>query len=150
MFQIVNDAGVTVRGINAEDRIVAIIFAPGNVLAGQSRSFLSGSFCGKDYANFDAYLDVGGGVDNSDVDSSKLYTQPEEVAYAYEELLKVSPNFTIAASFGNVHGVYKPGNVKLTPKILLNSQNYIEDKYKTGKKPGEPVSLLTSGAIKGS
>lgn len=75
------------------------------------------------------------GVDNSDVDSSKLYTQPEEVAYAYEELLKVSPNFTIAASFGNVHGVYKPGNVKLTPKILLNSQNYIEDKYKTGKKP---------------
>lgn len=75
------------------------------------------------------------GVDNSDVDSSKLYTQPEEVAYAYEELLKVSPNFTIAASFGNVHGVYKPGNVKLTPKILLNSQNYIEEKYNTDKKP---------------
>jgi len=75
------------------------------------------------------------GVDNSDVDSSKLYTQPEEVAFAYEELLKVSPNFTIAASFGNVHGVYKPGNVKLTPKILLNSQNYIEDKYQTDKKP---------------
>ena len=58
------------------------------------------------------------GVDNSDVDSSKLYTQPDEVAYAYEELMKVSPRFTIAASFGNVHGVYKPGNVKLTPKIL--------------------------------
>lgn len=56
------------------------------------------------------------GVDNSDVDSSKLYTQPEEVAYAYEELMKVSPQFTIAAAFGNVHGVYKPGNVKLTPK----------------------------------
>jgi len=69
------------------------------------------------------------GVDNSDVDESKLYTQPEEVAYAYEELLKVSPNFTIAASFGNVHGVYKPGNVKLTPKILDNSQKYISEKY---------------------
>ncbi len=75
------------------------------------------------------------GVDNSDVDESKLYTQPEEVAYAYEELLKVSPNFTIAASFGNVHGVYKPGNVKLTPKILDNSQAYIEEKYNTSKKP---------------
>ncbi|MDB4171162.1 class II fructose-bisphosphate aldolase [Polaribacter sp.] len=69
------------------------------------------------------------GVDNSDVDVSKLYTQPEEVAYAYEELLKVSPQFTIAAAFGNVHGVYKPGNVKLTPKILKNSQEYISKKY---------------------
>ncbi|MDC9721895.1 MAG: class II fructose-bisphosphate aldolase [Urechidicola sp.] len=69
------------------------------------------------------------GVDNSDVDVSKLYTQPEEVAYAYEELLKVSPQFTIAAAFGNVHGVYKPGNVKLTPKILLNSQDYISKNY---------------------
>ena len=66
---------------------------------------------------------------NSDVDDSKLYTQPEEVAYAYEELSKVSPRFTIAAAFGNVHGVYKPGNVKLTPKILLNSQEYISKKY---------------------
>lgn len=75
------------------------------------------------------------GVDNSGVESSKLYTQPEEVAYAYEELMKVSPNFTIAASFGNVHGVYKPGNVKLTPKILDNSQKYIEQKLNTGKKP---------------
>jgi len=75
------------------------------------------------------------GVDNSDVDSSKLYTQPEEVCYAYEELLKVSPNFTIAASFGNVHGVYKPGNVKLTPKILDNSQKYIQEKLGTGEKP---------------
>ena len=62
------------------------------------------------------------GVDNTDVDSSKLYTQPEEVAYAYEELMKVSQRFTIAAAFGNVHGVYKPGNVKLTPKILKNSR----------------------------
>jgi len=70
------------------------------------------------------------GVDNSDVDDSKLYTQPEEVAYAYEELSKVSPRFTIAAAFGNVHGVYKPGNVKLTPKILLNSQTYVTERYK--------------------
>ena len=69
------------------------------------------------------------GVDNTDVDSSKLYTQPEEVAYAYEELSKVSDQFTIAAAFGNVHGVYKPGNVKLTPKILKNSQKHISDKY---------------------
>ncbi|MEC3907117.1 class II fructose-bisphosphate aldolase [Tamlana sp. 2201CG12-4] len=69
------------------------------------------------------------GVDNTDVDDSKLYTQPEEVAYAYEELSKVSPQFTIAAAFGNVHGVYKPGNVKLTPKILKNSQEYISEKY---------------------
>lgn len=69
------------------------------------------------------------GVDNTDVDDSKLYTQPEEVAYAYEELLKVSPRFTVAAAFGNVHGVYKPGNVKLTPKILKNSQEYISEKY---------------------
>ena len=69
------------------------------------------------------------GVDNTDVDDSKLYTQPEEVAYAYEELIKVSPQFTIAAAFGNVHGVYKPGNVKLTPKILKNSQDYVSQKF---------------------
>jgi len=69
------------------------------------------------------------GVDNSDVDASKLYTQPEEVAYAYEELSKVSDQFTIAAAFGNVHGVYRPGNVKLTPKILKNSQDHITQKY---------------------
>ena len=72
------------------------------------------------------------GVDNTGVDDSKLYTQPEEVAYAYEELSKVSHRFTIAAAFGNVHGVYKPGNVKLTPKILRNSQEYITEKYKVG------------------
>jgi fructose-bisphosphate aldolase class II len=72
------------------------------------------------------------GVDNSDVDDSKLYTQPEEVAYAYEELSKVSPRFTIAAAFGNVHGVYKPGNVKLTPKILRNSQEYLSAKHGVG------------------
>jgi fructose-bisphosphate aldolase, class II len=75
------------------------------------------------------------GVDNSDVDSSKLYTQPSEVAYAYEELLKISPNFTIAAAFGNVHGVYKPGNVSLQPVILKNSQDYIKEKYNTGSLP---------------
>jgi len=83
------------------------------------------------------------GVDNSDVDSSKLYTQPEEVCYAYEELLKVSPNFTIAASFGNVHGVYKPGNVKLTPKILDNSQKYIVKKL--GLKETLPVDFVFHG-----
>ena len=75
------------------------------------------------------------GVDNSDVDNALLYTQPEEVAFAYEELLKVSPNFTIAASFGNVHGVYKPGNVVLKPSILDASQKYIQEKYNTGEKP---------------
>ncbi len=75
------------------------------------------------------------GVDNTNVDNALLYTQPEEVAYAYEELSKISPNFTIAASFGNVHGVYKPGNVVLTPKILDNSQKYIEEKLNTAKKP---------------
>ena len=75
------------------------------------------------------------GVDNTDIDNSLLYTQPEEVAYAYEELMKVSPRFTIAASFGNVHGVYKPGNVTLTPKILDNSQKYIEEKFNTQPKP---------------
>ena len=72
------------------------------------------------------------GVDNTDVDDSKLYTQPEEVAYAFEELSKVSDKFTVAAAFGNVHGVYKPGNVKLTPKILKNSQEYITEKYNVG------------------
>ena len=75
------------------------------------------------------------GVDNTGVDSSKLYTQPEEVAQMYEALKKISPNFTIAASFGNVHGVYKPGNVKLEPKILLNSQLFIEQKFGTAPKP---------------
>ena len=75
------------------------------------------------------------GIDNTGIDSSRLYTQPEEVAYAYENLLKISKNFTIAAAFGNVHGVYKPGNVKLTPKILNNSQKYIQEKYKTGVNP---------------
>lgn len=86
------------------------------------------------------------GVDNTGVDNSLLYTQPEEVAYAYEELKKVSDRFTIAASFGNVHGVYKPGNVKLTPKILKNSQEYIQEKYKTGPNPVDFVFHGGSGS----
>ncbi|MGY3859026.1 class II fructose-bisphosphate aldolase [Aeromonas intestinalis] len=69
------------------------------------------------------------GVDNSHMDQSALYTQPEDVAYAYERLSKISPRFTIAASFGNVHGVYKPGNVKLTPSILDASQKYVSEKF---------------------
>lgn len=75
------------------------------------------------------------GVDNTDIDSSRLYTQPEEVAYAYEELNKISDQFTIAAAFGNVHGVYKPGNVELRPIILKNSQDYIQKKFGTGHNP---------------
>ncbi len=75
------------------------------------------------------------GVDNSSIDNSKLYTQPEEVNQAYEELLSVSPRFTIAAAFGNVHGVYKPGNVKLEPVILHNSQEYIQKKHNTEPNP---------------
>lgn len=75
------------------------------------------------------------GVDNTGVDNSMLYTQPEEVAYAYEKLKEVSDNFTIAAAFGNVHGVYKPGNVKLTPIILKNSQDHIQEKHSLGHNP---------------
>lgn len=86
------------------------------------------------------------GVDNSGVDSSKLYTQPEEVAFAYEELMKVSPRFTIAAAFGNVHGVYKPGNVVLRPIILKNSQDYIQSKFHTGVNPVDFVFHGGSGS----
>lgn len=75
------------------------------------------------------------GVDNSGVDNSLLYTQPEDVAYTYEKLKAVSDNFTIAAAFGNVHGVYKPGNVVLTPKILDNSQKFVQEKFGTAEKP---------------
>jgi fructose-bisphosphate aldolase class II len=101
------------------------------------------------------------GVDNSGIESSRLYTQPEHVALAFEELSKVSDHFTIAASFGNVHGVYKPGNVKLEPIILHNSQVYIQDHYKTGPNPvnfvfhggsgSEPEKIkeaLTYGVVK--
>jgi fructose-bisphosphate aldolase class II len=86
------------------------------------------------------------GVDNTGVDSSKLYTQPEEVAYAYEELMKVSPRFTIAAAFGNVHGVYKPGNVVLRPIILKNSQDYIQSRFNTGYNPVDFVFHGGSGS----
>ena len=86
------------------------------------------------------------GVDNTDVDVSKLYTQPEEVAYAYEELMKVSDQFTIAAAFGNVHGVYRPGNVKLTPKILKNSQEHVQEKYGTSSNPIDFVFHGGSGS----
>ena len=75
------------------------------------------------------------GVDNTDVDSSRLYTQPEEVAYAYEQLMEVSDQFTVAAAFGNVHGVYKPGNVELRPIILKNSQDHIQQKFNTKANP---------------
>jgi len=101
------------------------------------------------------------GVDNSGMDSSLLYTQPKEVAYAYEGLSKVSPRFTIAASFGNVHGVYKPGNVKLTPTILRDSQAYVSEKLKlpanslnfvfhggSGSSPAEIKEAISDGVIK--
>jgi fructose-bisphosphate aldolase class II len=86
------------------------------------------------------------GVDNSGVDNSLLYTQPEEVAYVYEQLSSVSDNFWVAAAFGNVHGVYKPGNVVLTPKILDNSQKFIEQKHNTGKNPVDFVFHGGSGS----
>ena len=86
------------------------------------------------------------GVDNSDIDVSKLYTQPNEVAYAYEELSKVSPQFTVAAAFGNVHGVYKPGNVKLTPKILKNSQEFISEKFNVSENTVDFVFHGGSGS----
>lgn len=88
------------------------------------------------------------GVDNTDIDSSRLYTQPEEVAYAYRELSAISDNFTIAASFGNVHGVYKPGNVELRPVILKNSQEYIQKEFKTGVNPVNFVFHGGSGSEK--
>lgn len=88
------------------------------------------------------------GVDNSGVENALLYTQPSEVAYAYEELLKVSPRFTVAAAFGNVHGVYSPGNVELRPEILKNSQDFIEQKFGTAKKPVYYVFHGGSGSPK--
>jgi len=83
------------------------------------------------------------GVDNTNIDNSKLYTQPEDVAYAYERLSTVSNMFTVAAAFGNVHGVYKPGNVQLTPVILDNSQKYIAEKFKTASN--KPVYFVFHG-----
>jgi len=83
------------------------------------------------------------GIDNTDMDESKLYTQPEDVAYAYETLNAISPRFTIAASFGNVHGVYKPGNVKLTPTILRDSQKYVAEKF--GTDTDKPIDFVFHG-----
>ncbi len=83
------------------------------------------------------------GVDNSGIDNSKLYTQPEEVAYAYEELSKVSHRFTIAAAFGNVHGVYKSGSVKLSPVILKNSQDYAKKKFNLSAE--KPLNFVFHG-----
>jgi fructose-bisphosphate aldolase class II len=83
------------------------------------------------------------GVDNTDVDSSRLYTQPEEVGYAYEQLIQVSNRFTVAAAFGNVHGVYKPGNVQLQPVILKNSQEYVHEKFKTDRP--NPINFVFHG-----
>ena len=101
------------------------------------------------------------GVDNTDMDSSELYTQPEDVAYAYEVLSKISDKFIIAASFGNVHGVYKPGNVVLTPEILKNSQAFVSEKFGlphnslnfvfhggSGSEPEKISESLTYGVIK--
>ncbi|NJB85446.1 fructose-bisphosphate aldolase class II [Lewinella marina] len=75
------------------------------------------------------------GVDNTGVDSSRLYTQPEEVFQSYQTLNAVSNRFTIAAAFGNVHGVYKPGNVELRPIILKNSQDYVKEKLNLKEDP---------------
>ena len=101
------------------------------------------------------------GVDNTDIDNSKLYTQPEDVAYAYKALSEVGSNFTIAASFGNVHGIYKPGNVKLIPSILDNSQKHIEKEFGlsnnpvrfvfhggSGSSPSEISEAINYGVIK--
>ncbi|WP_185862273.1 class II fructose-bisphosphate aldolase [Blattabacterium cuenoti] len=82
------------------------------------------------------------GIDHSNIENNKLYTQPEDVAYAYEKLIKISNNFIIAASFGNVHGVYKPGNVELKPEILKKTQKYIQNKFHTKIKP---ISLVFHG-----
>jgi len=83
------------------------------------------------------------GVDNTDIDSSKLYTQPEEVAYAYERLSAISDRFTVAAAFGNVHGVYKPGNVELTPVILKNSQDFVKKKFNL--ESDQPIKFVFHG-----
>lgn len=88
------------------------------------------------------------GVDNTDIDNSKLYTQPEDVSYAYAHLKEISSNFTVAASFGNVHGVYKPGNVKLEPKILRNSQDFIQKKFGTKANPVNFVFHGGSGSTR--
>lgn len=87
------------------------------------------------------------GVDNSDIDDSKLYTQPEEVLRSYDVLDPLG-SFTVAASFGNTHGVYKPGNVKLTPVILKNSQERVQADRNTAEKPLRFVFHGGSGSSK--
>ncbi len=87
------------------------------------------------------------GVDNTDIDNDKLYTQPEDVGYAFSHLREVGSNFTVAASFGNVHGVYKSGNVKLSPIILKNSQEFVQKQFKTGIKPVSFVFHGGSGSL---
>jgi fructose-bisphosphate aldolase class II len=86
------------------------------------------------------------GVDHTGIDSSRLYTQPEEVGYAYRELMKISDRFTVAAAFGNVHGVYKPGNVQLQPQLLIQCQKYVEETEGTGEKPVDFVFHGGSGS----
>ena len=113
------------------------IAGAGNVGRAIARELLDKSVAARTVLEIEIGV-VGGeedGVDNSDVENSKLYTQPAEVAYAYEKLLAVGDLFTVAAAFGNVHGVYKPGNVELRPDILHNSQLHIQDKFKTAEKP---------------
>ncbi len=83
------------------------------------------------------------GVDNSDRDPADLYSKPEEIDYVYTELKKISPDFTVAAAFGNVHGVYKPGNVKLTPSILGAGQKFIREKH--GLSEEHPVTYVFHG-----
>lgn len=105
----------------------------------------------KDLSDMEMFLEIelgitGGeedGVDNSDRDASELYSKPEEIDYAYTELSKISPNFTVAAAFGNVHGVYKPGNVKLTPSILAKGQSYVQKQH--GLSDDKPVTYVFHG-----
>ncbi|MSN97116.1 class II fructose-bisphosphate aldolase [Campylobacter sp. FMV-PI01] len=105
----------------------------------------------KIFSNFGINLEIelgvtGGeedGVDNTGVDNALLYTQPQDVAIAYDRLNSISSNFTIAASFGNVHGVYKPGNVVLRPEILKNSQNFVRDSFNLSDQ--KPVNFVFHG-----
>ncbi|KAF2473322.1 uncharacterized protein BDR25DRAFT_302266 [Lindgomyces ingoldianus] len=83
------------------------------------------------------------GVNNEDVDNNSLYTQPEDIYEIYKTLSPISPYFSIAAGFGNVHGVYKPGNVKLQPVLLQKHQAYVKEK--AGAKEDKPVFLVFHG-----
>lgn len=83
------------------------------------------------------------GVDNTGVDNNSLYTQPEDVYDIFSALSKISPNFSIAAAFGNVHGVYKPGNVRLHPELLGKHQAYAAQQLKG--KDQKPLFLVFHG-----